>query len=164
MSDVRPEEGAHVPTQAEARAAQSPVPGPLGQTTGPLGDQRSGWGSWVSFAGVMMLMVGAFQGVIGLVALLSSDSFRRADDDLLVPVDYGVWGVVHLALGVLLVAAAVALFNRRAWGRVVAVVLAGLTALVELAFLAAHPLWSLAVIALAVTVIYAVLVHGDEVV
>jgi hypothetical protein len=46
--------------------------------------------------------------------------------------------------------------------RVAGVVLAALSAVVNLAFLAAYPIWSVLVIALDVVVIYAIVVHGRE--
>ena len=46
--------------------------------------------------------------------------------------------------------------------RIVAVVLAGVSALANLAFLPAYPIWSTIVIAVDVLIIYAIVVHGDE--
>lgn len=40
--------------------------------------------------------------------------------------------------------------------------LAGLSAIVNLAYIAAYPLWSITIIALDVLVIYALAVHGGE--
>lgn len=48
------------------------------------------------------------------------------------------------------------------WARMTAVVLAVVSALVNLTFLAAYPIWSTLVITLDVIVIYAVIVHGRE--
>jgi hypothetical protein len=46
--------------------------------------------------------------------------------------------------------------------RAVAVLLAGLSALVNLAFIEAYPIWSVIVITVDVLVIYALTVHGGE--
>jgi hypothetical protein len=48
------------------------------------------------------------------------------------------------------------------WARVTGVVVAGLSAVVNLLDIAAYPLWSLIVIAVDVLVIYALVVHGGE--
>jgi hypothetical protein len=48
------------------------------------------------------------------------------------------------------------------WARVVAVILVAINALVNLAFLAAQPIWTMLIIALDVIVIYALIVHGRE--
>jgi hypothetical protein len=48
------------------------------------------------------------------------------------------------------------------WARIVAVVVAGLSAVVQLMLIPAQPWWSLIVIAIDVLIIYAVIAHGDE--
>jgi hypothetical protein len=45
---------------------------------------------------------------------------------------------------------------------VVAVILAGLSALANLVFIGAYPLWSIVIIAVDILVIYALTVHGRE--
>jgi hypothetical protein len=117
---------------------------------------------WVVFGGVVLVLLGAVQVVEGLVALLAEENFRVPSSGLLVDVDYAVWGWVHLALGVVAALAGVGLLAGNLLARVVAVVLAVVNAVVQLAFLAAHPVWSVLVIALDVVVIYAVVVHGRQ--
>ena len=46
--------------------------------------------------------------------------------------------------------------------RIVGVVVAGLSALVALAFIEAAPLWGVIVVTVDILVIYALTVHGDE--
>ena len=53
--------------------------------------------------------------------------------------DYTAWGWTHLIIGVLVAGAGAALINGATWARVVAVVLASLSAIVNLAFLSAYP-------------------------
>jgi len=48
------------------------------------------------------------------------------------------------------------------WARVVGVVFAVLNALVNLAFIAAYPVWITLTIVLDIIVIYALIVHGRE--
>jgi hypothetical protein len=48
------------------------------------------------------------------------------------------------------------------WARVAGIAVAMVSALVNLAFLSAYPVWSLTVIALDVLVVYAIAVHGEE--
>ena len=51
----------------------------------------------------------------------------------------------------------------RGWGRIVVIGLAALSAVVNLGFLAAYPVWSTLVIAFDVIVIYALTVHWNAV-
>jgi hypothetical protein len=113
------------------------------------------WTGWVTFAGVMMILLGLFQVVEGLVALLRPSYFVVSNEGLLVPVTYAGWGWLHLVLGVVIALAGGGVLAGNAMARVVGVVLAGLSALANLAFIAAYPLWGVIVIALDIAVIYA---------
>src|SRR4051795_7871912 len=120
------------------------------------------WTGWVVFAAFMMIMVGAFQAIEGLVALFDDGFYRVTDSGLVVNVNYNVWGWTHLLLGILILVCGVGLLAGNMAARTVAVILAGLSALANLAFIEAYPIWSVIIIAIDVLVIYAVTVHGGE--
>lgn len=124
--------------------------------------QPTAWVGWIAFAGVLMIMMGVFHAITGLVAILQDGYYLVASDDLVVSFDYTAWGWTHLLLGVLFAAGGVGLFSGRMWGRVLATVLAAVSLFVNFAFIAAYPFWSLTMMVVAVLVIWAVLVHGDE--
>ncbi|WP_029432174.1 hypothetical protein [Blastococcus sp. URHD0036] len=130
------------------------------------GPSRSGgwnaWTGWIVFAAVLLILVGVLQAVQGLVALFDDGSYAVGSDGLAVPVDYTVWGVMHLLVGTLAVLIGVGLLAGNMVARGAAVVLATFSAIASLAFLPARPVWSLVVIALDVVVIHAVVVHGGE--
>ena len=122
----------------------------------------SGWTGWVVFASFMMLLVGAFQSIQGLVALFDDGFYLTGEDGLVVNVDYNVWGTVHLLLGLLLLASGFGVMAGNLVARTVGVILAGLSALANMAFIGAYPIWSLIIITVDVLVIYALIVHGRE--
>jgi hypothetical protein len=122
---------------------------------------RTGWYGWIVFAGIMMFVLGAFHGIIGLVGLFESDYFYVGESELMVEVDYSAWGWTHLLLGILIACAGVAVTRGATWARIVAVVVAVLSAITNLAFMSAYPLWSAIMIAVDILVIYAVTAHGD---
>ncbi len=117
------------------------------------------WSGWISFAGVMMLLLGTFQLIQGLVAIFSPTYYVVGSGGLVVSVDYTAWGWVHLLLGVLIVAAGFGVMVGKTWARVVGIVLAGLSAIVNLAFIGAYPIWGVILIAIDITVIYALATH-----
>jgi hypothetical protein len=125
--------------------------------------QPSGWVGMVVFGGLMMIVAGTFHAMAGLVGLFNDSYWLVPNSDLVVTVDYTTWGFVHLVLGVLAIAAGAGILAGQAWARVTGVVLAVISALVSIAFLAAYPLWSMLIIALDVLVIYALIAHGKEV-
>src|SRR5687768_872597 len=125
--------------------------------------RTTGWVGWVVFAGTMMLLIGFFHIIQGLVALLDDDYFLVTDSGLTVHVDYTAWGWTHLIAGVIVCCAGLGLFLGQMWARIVGVTLAVISALLNFAFIAAYPFWCLTVIALDVFVILALTVHGREI-
>jgi hypothetical protein len=134
-------------------------------TTGPQGvqpTQVTAWVGWIAFAGIMMVLVGSFHAIQGLVALFRDEVFLVSSSGLVVDVDYTAWGVAHLIGGAVLVAAGIWVFRGKVWARTVGVVMAMLSAVVNVGFLAAYPIWSAIMIAVDVLVIWALTVHGGE--
>lgn len=123
---------------------------------------RTGWVGWLGFATVMMLILGFFHAIDGLTALLKDEYFLVGTSGLVVNVDYTAWGWAHLLIGVLIIAAGLSLLSGHMFGRVLGVIVASISALVNLAFLAAYPVWGVMMIAIDIIVIYAIVVHGRE--
>jgi hypothetical protein len=124
--------------------------------------EPTGWTGWVVFGGMMMMILGTFHAFQGLVALFKDEYYLVTSKGLTVNVDYTAWGWTHLLLGIVVALAGMALLAGQTWARVVAVILAFVSAVVNVGFLAAYPIWSSLMIGLDVLVIWAVIVHGDE--
>jgi hypothetical protein len=122
----------------------------------------TGWTGWVVFASFMMFLLGAFQAVQGLVALFDDGFYLVTSGNLVVDVNYNVWGTVHLLLGVLLMLTGAGVLTGNLAARTIGVILAGLSALANLLFIEAYPFWSIIIITVDVLVIYALTVHGRE--
>jgi hypothetical protein len=122
---------------------------------------RTAWVGWIYFAGAIMVLVGSFSAIEGLVALFNDEFYTVTTDGLLV-FDLTGWGWVHLIIGALAVVVGVGLFTGAMWARVGGVVLAIVNSVAQLAFVSAYPWWSMVVIALNLVVIWAIIVHGDE--
>jgi hypothetical protein len=123
----------------------------------------TGWTGWVVFGGVMLIVMGGFQITQGLVALFDDGFYAVGSEGLVVNVDYNTWGWVHLVIGLVGVLVGIGLLAGNLAARIAGVVTAGLSALVNMAFISAYPVWSVLVIALDVIVIFAIIVHGREV-
>lgn len=121
------------------------------------------WVGLVAFAGVMMLLLGMFHVVEGFVALFREEVYQVGYTELTVHVDWSTWGWVHLIAGVVVMAAGIGLFTGQTWARVAAVVLAMISAILNIGFLAAYPVWGVLMIGLNVLIIWAVTMHGAEV-
>jgi len=125
--------------------------------------QPTGWVGFVVFAGVMLMMLGGFQAIQGLVAIFRDEYYLVSRSGLLLTVDFTTWGWIHLVIGLIAVGTGVGVLLGQTWARVVGIIIAVLSALSNLAFLPAYPIWSVIVIALDVLAIYALSVHGREV-
>ena len=103
------------------------------------GPRVSGWAvGGLTFAASIMLLVGTFQVLAGLAAIINDDFFvvaRHYTFDL----DVTAWGWIHLILGILLVIAGFALFAGRTWAIVAGVFLAILAAVDNFFFIPYYP-------------------------
>ena len=124
---------------------------------------QTGWVGWVAFAGIMLVLVGCFHIVEGLVGLFRDQVFLVGTRGLVVSMDYTVWGWTHIIGGALAVLVGVCLLAGQTWARVIAVIVALLSALINVAFLPAYPIWSVMMIAIDILVIWAITVHGSEI-
>jgi hypothetical protein len=120
------------------------------------------WVGWVAFAGIVMIVMGSFQAIVGLVAIFDDGYYLVRSDGLVVNVDYTAWGWVHLLLGVLAFFAGWGIFSGRTWARAVGIGLAVISAVANFAFLAAFPVWATILIAIDILIIYALAAHGRE--
>jgi hypothetical protein len=126
------------------------------------GRQTSGWAAGgILFAGLMMIMVGIWQAVEGLIAIFENE-FYVATRNYLFQFDVTTWGWIHLLLGLVMAVAGWGLFSGRTWARVLAITVAVLSAIANFLWLPYYPFWSLLIIAVDIFVIWAVAAHGGE--
>jgi hypothetical protein len=126
------------------------------------GGETTGWAvGFILFAAIMMIMVGVFQAIQGLVGIFENE-FYVPTRNYIFQLDATSWGWTHLILGVLVAFAGWGLFSGRTWARTVAIILAVLSAISNFLFIPYYPFWSLLIITLDVLVIWAVAAHGGD--
>ena len=130
---------------------------------GPRRHEPTAWTGFVVFAGIMLLMLGGFQAIEGLVAIFRDEYYVVTRSGLLLTLDYTTWGWIHLIIGLIAVAAGLGVLAGQMWARVVGIVIAVISVFANIAFLSAYPIWSTIVIVTDVLIIYALAVHGREV-
>jgi hypothetical protein len=116
---------------------------------------------FILFAAIMMLMVGVFQALQGLVAIFENEFYVQTRNYLF-QFDATTWGWIHLVLGLLVAFAGWGLLSGRTWARTVAITLAVLSAIANFLFIPYYPFWSLLIITLDIFVIWAVAAHGGK--
>ena len=95
--------------------------------------KRSGM---LTFAGVMLMLAGSFNLLLGVVALTKDESFRA--DELLFG-DLSAWGFWWLFIGLLLLWAGSQVYGRKEAGLGLGIGLAGLNVFTQLGFLDVRP-------------------------
>jgi len=114
------------------------------------------------FAGIMMILVGMFQAIQGIVALVN-DTFYVVGQKWVFSFNITTWGWIHLLAGVLLVVAGYFLFQGAVWARVVGVAVAVISAVLSFMSLPYYPIWSILIITLDVFIIWALTAHGRDI-
>jgi hypothetical protein len=138
------------------RSAGAPMPGDNTRV-------QTGWVGWVLFAGSMLVMLGCFHVIQGLVALLRNEVYAVTPGGLVVNADYTAWGWTHLIGGGIAILVGGCLLAGQMWARIVAVLVALISAVVNVAFLPAYPIWSAMMVGIDILIIWAVTFHGSEV-
>ena len=132
------------------------------QRTGTTHTEPSGWAGWIRFAGLMMIFSGVMNATYGVIALIN-DQWVVWGNDAAMVVDITGWGWVHLILGIVVLLAGAGSMSGNPVARVVAVIVVGVSLIVNFVALPIYPFWSIIVMAIDVLVIRAVIVHGREV-
>lgn len=134
----------------------------MAQTQGTT-REASDWAvGWAAFAAVMLILIGTFHAIAGLVGIFEDD-FYVVQNGWVFEFNTTAWGWTHLVGGLIVIAAGVGIFSGNVVARTVGVVVAGLSALVNFAWLPYYPVWSIVMIAVAVAVIWALTAHGRDI-
>jgi hypothetical protein len=111
---------------------------------------------WISFAAIMMMIVGSLDFFEGLIAIVRGKYYLVSSNQIIV-FNLSTWGWLVLIWGIVLFLAGLALASGSGWARWLTVFLAGVNILGQLSFLGSStwPLWTLVIISLNIIVIYA---------
>ena len=128
-----------------------------------MSQERSGAAvGWTKFAGIMVILIGLFHALAGLSGVLKDDVYAVLPNYVL-KFDVSTWGWIHLVIGIVVVLAGFSVWNGAVWARTVGVIIAAASALASFAWIPLYPIWSIVLIAIDVTVIWALTVHGRDI-
>jgi hypothetical protein len=117
-------------------------------------DQPGGWAiGGTVFAGSMMLLIGAFGIIEGLVAIVDDDFFV-VRGNYTFNLDTTGWGWIHLILGAVVLLVGLGVLTGQSWALVFGIVLAVLSAIAHFFFIPYYPVWSIVVIAIDVFIVW----------
>ena len=112
------------------------------------------WAGWVTFAASVLMLLGSVHVFEGFVALLDTGYFAVSGDEVFL-MSYDAWGVLLMSWGVVLIVIGGGLYAHRGWARWLAIAAVMLNVVIQVGFFPTLPLLSLTLIALDVTVLYA---------
>lgn len=115
-----------------------------------------------TFAGVLMITIGIWHAIVGFAGILENE-FYAATPNYVLELDATAWGWTHLIAGVIVALAGFGIFSGAVWARTVGVVMAVVSMIANFAFIPYQPVWSMALIALNIAVIWALTVHGRDI-
>ncbi len=113
---------------------------------------------WTGFAATMLVLVGAFNVIDGLVALTKQEYFIA---DLVVG-NLKVVGWLSTTIGICQVLIGVGVYRRNPFAQVLGVLIAGFSATMHLLFIGHFPLWSVIIMVIDGLIIWALTAHAEE--
>lgn len=123
----------------------------------------SGWAvGWTAFAAILMIIMGFFHSIAGLVAILEDDLIVLTPNYIF-QFDVSTWGWIHLIAGIIVLLAGFYLFTGAVWARVIGVIIVAFSMVANFAWLPYRPVWSVILIAAGGFVIWALTAHGRDV-
>jgi len=124
--------------------------------------EESGWAvGWIAFASLMMIMLGVFHAIAGLIGILD-DGYYVVGPKYILQFDPTTWGWIHLIAGIVVVLAGASLLKGAVWARTIGVLVALVSAVANFSWLPYQPIWSSVMIAVCIAVIWALTVHGRD--
>ena len=118
--------------------------------------------NWLAFAGALLVIGGAFKIFDALWAFKYDDEVSEEVQTIVFENDLASWGWVWLIVGIVLVAAGIAVVSRVQWARWVGIVAASLAAISFLPWIYYQPLWTILSVSLAVMAVYALATYGGR--
>ncbi len=111
------------------------------------------------FAAVILVIGGAIWTVQGLAGVITGTSYNELVDHF-ITTNVSAWGWIHMIGGVIGILAGLGILSGAAWARALGITIAGISIVVNFAFIPFAPFWALTVILIDVWVIHSLWVHA----
>ncbi|MDK0519267.1 hypothetical protein [Streptomyces sp. ML-6] len=142
-------------------AHSAPTPGQVGPAAPEDSNPWAAGGTM--FAGVLLLVDGAF-GVIKGIAGIASDEVYTRIGSYTFEFSVAAWGWIHLVVGIVLGFVGWGILRGALWARATGVVIAAINLIVNFVWLPYHPVWAVISIAIDTFVIWALCTDRSKVI
>jgi hypothetical protein len=115
---------------------------------------------WITFAGVMIVVVATLNIIDGIAAISNSKFYVRGAE--YVVSDLKTWGWIVLVIGVVQVLVAFGIWAGNQLARWAGVLIVSLNMIAQLLFIPSYPFWALSIFALDVLVLYGLIAYGGR--
>jgi hypothetical protein len=115
---------------------------------------------WLSFAGILLLIVGTLNSIEGIAAINKAHFFVA--NARYIAGDLNAWGWTVLIIGIAQILIGLGVMARNQFARWAGVAALSLNAIAQLMFIPAYPFWSLAIFAIDILAIYGLVAYGDK--
>jgi hypothetical protein len=135
----------------------------MAETTSMYTEEPSGWAvGWTMFAAMMMILIGIFHAMAGLVAILD-DEFYVTTRNYVLQFDTTQWGWIHLIVGIVVGLSGAYLFRGSVFARTVGVIMALVSCITGFAWIPYYPVWGILFVVISISVIWALTAHGRDI-
>jgi hypothetical protein len=121
-------------------------------------DRRSGW---LTFAGVLLMVVGTVNVIEGIAAIGNAHFFVHNTNYVFASLN--TWGWIALCIGVVQLLVGLGVFAKNQFARWAGVFILSLNALAQLLMMPAYPLWSLLIFTVDILAIYGLVAYGQHI-
>ncbi|MFV1992029.1 MAG: hypothetical protein ACC652_14955 [Acidimicrobiales bacterium] len=107
-----------------------------------MSENYSSWAvGWTAFAGTVFIIAGIFQTMSGLVAIVD-EQFYVVSNEYVFELSTASWGWTHLIWGIVIALTGIGILTANKLARGIGVVVAGITALINFAWIPYYPIWA----------------------
>jgi hypothetical protein len=116
---------------------------------------------WVSFAGVLLLIVGTLNLIEGIAAISNAHFFNQSTH--YIAGSLNTWGWVVTCIGAIELVVGLGVFAKNQLARWIGVLILSLNAIAQLMMIPAYPFWSLSVFTLDILAVYGLVAYGQRI-
>jgi hypothetical protein len=116
---------------------------------------------FITFAGVMMIMSGTFQFLEGLGATINGNLYQLSRAYAF-DMSINTWGWVHMIIGIVVMLAGFYVFTGNLLARMIGIVIALGSAIVNFVYIPYYPVWSLMIISVDIAIIWALATYSHR--